>query len=374
MTYDARLPESSELNIINLSRIFDNTTNSYKYIFFLSILDILKRRNFDVTTPVTFRELTIEMLANTWFPHTYFRLSFGIQDQITKKLDSLNLEITDAVLKFTDTDKQQLRKTIGEQKIDNSLMKYVPFRLIMPFLEIETKPTKDGGVNPWAVKQSAVAYEVGDTPYLINDHKNFIKLHPLWADYLQKHYAIIRGWAAWEWLQYMQKCNSNVLNLSEKLFPPQERSTLTELKKYWKVVIENSPLYCIFSGQQITEVSAPLDHYLPWSFVAHNQLWNLIPTLQRVNSSKSNSLPDASYHQDFIALQHHGLTVTHQHLTESLWNKYTESYVLDLKITRREDLLNKEILSKAYQPILESLTSLAKGQGFAVGWKYTQLR
>lgn len=40
-------PASDDLNIAGLSRVFEDTTNSYKYIFFLSMLDVLKRRGFD---------------------------------------------------------------------------------------------------------------------------------------------------------------------------------------------------------------------------------------------------------------------------------------------------------------------------------------
>jgi hypothetical protein len=367
MIYNVHLPQS-DLNIAGLSRIFKDTTNSYKYIFFLSILDTLKRRNFDASDKIYFRELIIEMLANSWFPYTYFKLSFGFQDQIINKLKLLNLEITDAVLKFTDTDKKQLRKTIGEQKIDSSLMRYVPYRLIIPFLEVAEKPKNDADINQWVKEKAMIAYDFAETPYLIE--RDNIKINQLWADYFQEYYTIIHGWVAWEWLNYMQRCNPNVLNLSEKLFPPQARASLGDQKKYWKVVIENAPVYCIFSKERITSTSPPLDHFLPWSFVAHDQLWNLIPILQSVNSSKSNNLPNSAYHQDFILLQHLSLVTSHQHLIESAWNKYTEPYLLDLKIVNRDDLLNLEILATAYKPILDSLTGLAKGQGFSSGWTF----
>ena len=80
------------------------------------------------------------MLANVWYPHTYFKLSFGAQDQIVQNLDLLNLEIGEPILKFTDTDKKLLRETISSQSLDRiirNLARYVPFRLIVPFLEAE---------------------------------------------------------------------------------------------------------------------------------------------------------------------------------------------------------------------------------------------
>ncbi|WP_287129347.1 HNH endonuclease domain-containing protein [Candidatus Cyanaurora vandensis] len=368
MVYNADLPSSKELNIDNLSRVFKDTTNSYKYIYFLSLLDILRRRSFDVSLAVSFRELTIEMLANAWFPHTYFKLSFGLRDQITKKLDSLQLHITDAVLKFTDTDKQQLRETIGGQKLNDSLMRYVPTRFIRPFSNHEISGVAEAKVKARVTDWASQHYDTGDVPYKIEEQA--ITIHQKWADYFQENYVIVRGWIAWEWLNYMQRCNPNVPAIANKLFPPQERASLKKQKQYWKVVLENAPVYCLFSGKPITEKLPPLDHYLPWSFVAHDQLWNLIPILASVNSVKSSNLPDSSYHQNFISLQHLSLVTTRKYLMEEKWNQYTESYLLDLKITNRDDILDIEILNNAYKPLLASLTTLAKGQGFASGWVY----
>ncbi len=367
MIYNTNLPPS-DLNIASLARLFKDTTNSYKYIFFLSVLDILKRRTFDTKTPITFKELVVEMLANAWFPYAYFKLSFGMRDQIIIQLDSLKLIVTDSVLKFTDTDKEQLRTIISDQNIDTALMRYVPYRLILPFLERSAKPKKDADVNKWVKEKAVSAYEIAATPYFIE--QDGIKINQQWANYFREHYAIIRGWVAWEWLNYMQRCNPNVPALANKLFPPQQRASLSIQKKYWHVVLEHTPVSCIFSKERITQTAPPLDHFLPWSFVAHDQLWNLIPTIPNVNSSKSNHLPDSSYYQDFITLQHLGLVTANEHLCMQEWNKYAESYLLDFKITNKNDLLNKDILAHAYQPILESLTNLAKGQGFCVGWRY----
>ncbi|MBK5968358.1 MULTISPECIES: HNH endonuclease domain-containing protein [Thiorhodovibrio] len=50
-------------------------------------------------------------------------------------------------------------------------------------------------------------------------------------------------------------------------------------------------------------------HHLPWSFVVHDQLWNLIPVPPSVNSAKSNRLPAADYLEPFTRLQHQALQI-----------------------------------------------------------------
>ncbi|MFM7326004.1 MAG: hypothetical protein ACKO4L_13980, partial [Nodosilinea sp.] len=87
------LPPSDSLNIPALARLFNDTTNAYKYLFFLSLLDILRRHHFQPTSPIAFFDLIVEMLANAWFPHSYFKLSFGSQDKIAQQLDALALVI-----------------------------------------------------------------------------------------------------------------------------------------------------------------------------------------------------------------------------------------------------------------------------------------
>lgn len=367
----AQLPDSLELDISAFSRLFDETTNSYKFVFFLSLLDILRRRQF-TSGPIHFREIIVEMLANSWFPHTYFKLSFGLQDKITTQLDSLKLEIVEPILKFTDSDKRLLRATIGEQLLNDSLMRYAPFRLLRPFFEVELKGVKDYEFNR-KITQLAKKFSEERRPlYWIDLESKYILPHKTWVMYLQRNYSIIRGWASWQWLEYMQRRNQNVPAVSAKLFPPQERAPLIEQASYWKSVFKHESLECIYSGAILSGTKISLDHYLPWSFVAHDHLWNLVPTLPEVNSAKSNNLPANSYFDKFVSLQHRGLVISQIHLSEQRWERYVEPFVSDLKFVNKRDLLVLEKLRDAYQLTLRPLLELAKNLGFAPNWQYSK--
>ena len=376
------LPFAEDLNIAALSRLFTDKTNSYKFVFFISILDILKRRNFDVSESISFKDLVIEMLANVWYPHTYFKLSFGAQDQIVQNLDLLNLEIGEPILKFTDTDKKLLRETISSQSLDRiirNLARYVPFRLIVPFLEAELKTVPDRGkgtnldvaipvITARCFSESKPLYRFNSDRY---SECKAIVFHPDWAIYLERHYSIIRGWAAWEWLDYMQKRNPSTPGLIYKLFAPSKRSSLAKQTAYWKVVLANTDFHCIYSDRKLEVKRFSLDHYLPWSFVAHDQLWNLIPTTPEINSSKSNNLPSSQLFHKFVVAQHLGLRICHQNMPAKDWNRTVESYVEDLGIQAQDDLTDLKKLSNAYGNLIKPLLSLAMNQGFKV-WQYEQ--
>lgn len=375
-----RLPQSEQVNVSALSRVFGKTTNSYKFLFFISLLDILKRRRFDVEKPISFQELIIEMLANAWFPHTFFKLSFGSQDKISQKLDSLDLAIGRPIIQFKDIDKKLLRSTIAAQDLSDvvsHLSRYVPFRLIVPFLEKELKGVDRGRGNKLEKAMPAVAdrcfesqkplYRIDSTEY--KDSQAII-VHPDWAFYLEHHYGVVRGWASWEWLKYMQKRNPSTPAIGNKLFMPSKRDSLDKQTQYWKLAIAKQPINCIYSNQPINPSQFSLDHYLPWSFVTHDLLWNLIPVPPKINSAKSNNLAASRYLDEFIKLQHQGLRITQRSMPDEKWTKTIESYLSGLKISNKNDLLDLEKLSNAYKRELEPLMSLAINQGFKSDWNY----
>ncbi|WP_175586684.1 helix-turn-helix transcriptional regulator [Nostoc sp. UIC 10630] len=354
------LPLSDKVNVTVLAQIFNNITNSYKHLYFLSILDIIKRRNFDTLSPISFREIIVEMLANAWYPHNYFKLSFGKQDQIANKLDALDLEITEPILKFRDTDKKLLRTSINNQNLDNiviSINRYVSYRLIRPFFSQEMRGLKDYDVDPIIISLANNQFDTKKPLYYFNAEEpkncNAIILHPDWIEYLEENYTIVRGWASWEWLNYMQQRNPSTPNVVNKLFMPQERDSLANQNKYWKTILEYRDIECIYSKVKL-----------------NNQLWNLIPTTKSVNSSKSNSLPSEEYFLDFVTLQHLGLTTYKQSVSQIKWSNDIETFVAELKVDQPDELLNLEILFNAYTKTIKPLISLATLQGFSPNWVY----
>ena len=378
------LPKSDTVDVSALSRLFKKTTNSYKYLFFISLLDILERRQFEALSPINFREIIIKMLANAWYSHTYFKLSFGLQDKISNKLDSLNIDISDTKIIFQDTDKRHLRRTISNKPIDDivlDLRRYVPFLLIRPFFEQELKSAKTGKekrANPGDDEQEIInlaeaLFNVKKPLYrfdaaLYKDCSS-INLHPEWVSYIENNYSIVRAWVCWEWLKYMQQRNPNVPAVANKLFPPQERGSLNGQKSYWKLILKQTNLQCIYSKQTLPSQGFSLDHYLPWSFVAHDQPWNLIPTFPEVNSSKSNYLPDDNYFDEFVNLQHLGLSLAKESMGQTQWSNYIEPYIADLKVANGNHLLDLQILKAAYESTLTPLISIAIRQGFC-RWSY----
>jgi hypothetical protein len=106
-------PESNEVNAATLARVFDEVTNSYKFLFFIALLDNAERHLFDANSSLSMDEIILDMLVLAWYPHIYFRLSFGSQDQIAKELDKVAPRIILQEQSVKPWDKSAIRKLIA---------------------------------------------------------------------------------------------------------------------------------------------------------------------------------------------------------------------------------------------------------------------
>lgn len=278
-----QLPDSSELDIAALTAVFHSTTNSYKFYWFLAILDNIQEKGNQLV--ISQKDIAQSMLANVWYPLDYYKLSFGAQDGfkqvaalISSKIDIDNSPNGPGLIeqinhRFTATE------LIGlEKEINKNLIRWVPFRFIRPFFANETACLPDSKVNKVIenLSQSLFIVQPGRVIYKILN--NAIEINPIWASYLRKHQAILRAFTQWHLVKFLQKNNPNVIGLTEKLEKPIERN-LKLANQFWRGFLRGNPdLNCIYSGQLITSENLSLDHFLPWSYVAHDQLWNIIPT------------------------------------------------------------------------------------------------
>jgi hypothetical protein len=125
----------------------------------------------------------------------------------------------------------------------------------------------------------------------INGLSSRIIINEDWAEYIKKNREILLGWIEYHMIHYLQKRNPSVPGIADKLYPPQERR-LEKVKKYWKLVLSVAPVREIYNDQILADNDISIDHFVPWSYCAHDEFWNLSPTTKSINSSKSNYLPN----------------------------------------------------------------------------------
>ena len=348
-----------------VSSIFNNTTNSYKFYWWLAILELIKEGEKE---NLTFEAIVFQIIAKIWYPVNYFKLSFGKQDQFSKYV----LSIRDEYGLIDDIKESDLIAFLEQRKSDKFIVdivrkitNYVPYRFLRTWFSTETRGMKDVDVNPAILDlQDSKGVE---TPYIIDKDNRLIVLNASYRDWIINNFKIIESYTYFELLKYLEKNNLNVTNISVKLFKPQTRK-LSTATKLWKGFIKvNTGLTDIVEGSPL-EIIKPMsiDHFLPWSFVTHDLLWNLHPMSRSANSSKSNKLPSEKYISDFSELQYEFsryLVLSKQ--DKSLEDYYTTFNIGDTQFKQMTSTIFRDKLNDVILPKLE----IASNMGFEKGWK-----
>ncbi len=296
------LPNSDELNIGYLSRLFDNTSNCYKFFWFKAIL----RKVDEGRDSFTFDELINEMIADAWYMVSEYHLRLG-PIGITDNLEEAVKYIYERY-KITPSEKRGKILSFLQNADDKEIKRYkslltlnVPYRLQVPFydeISIENKL--------WNGSKQILTAEINRQKRLmyyfsyVSGLDSVIDIDDKWASYLIKNKEILFGWTHLKLIQYLQLRNPSVPGIAEKIETPTSRD-IDKVRKYWKLIIQVDPsIKDIYGGIVLADENISVDHFIPWQYVAHDELWNLHPTTKRINSSKSNSLP--SWNDYFASL------------------------------------------------------------------------
>ena len=94
--------------------------------------------------------------------------------------------------------------------------------------------------------------------------------------------------ANYYWARFLARLNAApyIVDKLERLVP--RRSSLDTFARH---LIELGESTCFYCNKRITEPGdMQVDHFIPWTFVFEDKLWNLVISCQRCNSSKSDAL------------------------------------------------------------------------------------
>ena len=288
-----QLPYSEELNIGYLSKLFENTTNCYKFFWFQAIL----RKMDGVRSRFTFDELINEMIADAWYMVTEYHLRLGPLG-ITDNLEEVVKYIHEKY-GFAPAEKREKILEFLQEVEDKRIIKYksdltlnVPYRLQVPFYD-EINIAR----SMWNGSKKILISEINRQKRLIyyfariSGLRTIIEVDEVWAEYLLKHKEILKGWTQLKLIQYLQNKNPSVPGIADKIEATISRD-IERVRKYWKLIIQIDPsLRDIYGDILLKDEKISVDHFVPWQYVAHDELWNLHPTTKSINSSKSNSLP-----------------------------------------------------------------------------------
>ncbi|PKN60289.1 MAG: hypothetical protein CVU53_03840 [Deltaproteobacteria bacterium HGW-Deltaproteobacteria-11] len=355
------LPNSNEVDINRLASLFDQYTSSYKFLWFKAILDVIKIHNINI---IDMNDILFGMLQEAYYPLIVFHLDFGSGDGM-RKIFEQNSILKEKKSLFTGLGKEKVRHIL-EKGIANDMKRYVPTRLLVPFFREHLRGCKESVKDERIRELTNIHFEEERTLYRFSV-KDQIEIHPEWFKYFKKNMAVIEGWYFYKWISFLQSRNPNVPAIPYKIMN-QERTSLKLQRGFWLEAAKNRPMVCIYSDSLLKEDEMELDHFLPWSFVAHDQLWNLIPVSKMLNIQKSDKIPHPRFIEKLAERHFQALEDTRQVFKTKQWNDLAACYQGDLRINL-DGPIRLDAVQDAYQNTLSALMNLAINTGFEGNWE-----
>lgn len=345
------LPEQRALRIDRLNGVFRNTTATYKYYWLLALLDVVAEGR----TRIPLRSLYARMVVHAWYPVNYFHLSFGVWDKLHEVVRLLATQeeldprakpgdIEHALL-FTE-DPVSVKAILG-------LGRWVRFRFLSPWL------------NSSNLSDAQVMHRSQDpkhgAPYVLYGDR--VEVPVDWAAYFTEHRVVLRDFCYWNLAEFIQARNPNVPQVVNKLVRPPSRNSLTAQRALWNAVMDHAgDLSCIYTGSQLAGADYHMEHFIPYAFVAHDQLWNLVPAAPAYNLTKGDHLPNLERHLRPFTDAHWQLaTVVREH---ELRNSLLEDY-LTIVPEPLHQVTDRYLFSDKLRDTLVPLHGIAVNSGFS---------
>ena len=356
-------------------------TYCYKFYWLETIVKLIDE-NFE---RATFDAIIDEMIANAWYTvlEYHVHLSGMLKGEFRDALELVIIELAAKSELPSNASKIEIKKAIEQFNVDIKkykivLTKYVPYRALAGFYN---RYEQGGGAKVnWNSTSAVVDYTQTVNhrillPYTFDENSQLSRtviFNPVWKQYIQDNSVALLGWIQHEKSKWLQVNNPEVPGIVYKLSPMDACARkLEQVRKLWEIILQRETILDIYTNKPI-ESEYDIDHFIPWSFVMNDELWNLIPMDSSLNSSKSNRLPHWTFFNKFADNQYEMYRLMWE--DEYVRSRFEKCYRDNIHSIWAETELFKpgnskkefvNILQKNMQPVYDS----ARRQGYEV-WKF----
>lgn len=289
----------NSLDIEGFSHMMKDPSYCYKFYWLEAIVQLIS----EGIRETTFDAIIDEMICNAWYSVREFHIHLsGIQadGQIRDGLERIVVKLTDLSNLSANASKTEIKNTIRTynpeiKSFKEQLTNMVPYRALAGFFNRSTEKVD------WYSARRMTAYiehmnrDVVLLPYILGPEsklKKKVYFQKFWVEMIQDQMVPILGWIQYEKVKWLQNNNPEVPGLIYKLAPMNEKMRkLNHVRKLWEGIIDVSEVRDVFTDRPMLSRQYEVDHFIPWSFVMNDELWNLMPMDALLNSSKSNRLP-----------------------------------------------------------------------------------
>lgn len=290
------------LDIEGFSKMMNSPSYCYKFYWLEAIAQLISANK----TEATYDEIINKMISNAWYPvleyHIHLSGIYG-KDIIKDNLERAVLRLQELSQLANNASDIEIINKLHEFSEDKELRFYkkeltknVPYKALSGFANRGSeKINLDSSAGRLRAYYNKLSQSEILLPYTFNDDKGLkrvITFNDGWIQMIRDNTVNILGWIQLEKVKWLQNNNPEVPGLVYKLAPADEKMRkLTNARKLWDAVLEVKTIVDVFKNEPIDAEKYDLDHFIPWSFVMNDELWNLMPMDSSWNSKKNNKLP-----------------------------------------------------------------------------------
>lgn len=203
------------------------------------------------------------------------------------------------------------------------------------------------------VKVKCKTYVVGalfeDTKHLFYSFAKkdeWIRINPLMYEFICKHKVIIEKLNYYEWARFLEKVNDDKVadHILTKIDKSSKRNNLSYYRQILFDEFENKR--CFYCGKMLNPKKIDVDHFIPWSFIKNDNLWNLVLACPTCNRSKNDKLPDARY-LEILANRNNEMQIHIEHNDMINYQQRMLRYVYDIAKINGYNAIWKPSLAKS---------------------------
>ena len=283
------------LDIEGFSRMMKDPSYCYKFYWLEAIVQLISEDRKEAS----YDEIINEMISNAWYSVLEFHVHLsGIwgDGEIKDSLEKAVLKLHKLSDLSSNASKVEIKNKIVEYNKElhgekMTLTQKVPYKALSGFAN---RYSERIDLNSSAGRMMAYYNRINGIesplPYTFGEQKGLerkIIFHESWIKMIQDNMVAILGWIQYEKVRWLQNNNPEVPGLVYKLAPLDDKMRkLGHVRKLWEGVLDMTSIVDVFKNEPYD-----VDHFIPWSFVMNDELWNLMPMDSSLNSSKSNRLP-----------------------------------------------------------------------------------
>ena len=261
--------------------------NTYKLAWGRAIVECVScNEGFEIESNyrISFDSIAKNMLKYYWNQTFFFNLKQSasyehppIVVQLTSELIEIyKTQVSNIPVWFdkaiTDIDAAIIGKTV--QKISNVLKLDVSWR----FMILD--------------KESLAVYQ-------LNKKQKYIEMTLEQSSALKAYSEVLIQLFNYKWAQLLEKYNTQPRIVSKVKGSSDNKLKRNNLSKYKDILmlLYKDEIRDFYTDEVISIEDISVDHFIPWSYMYSDDLWNLVITSKSNNSSKSNKPPKDSYIQ-----------------------------------------------------------------------------